>query len=124
MGGSLGQLDTPMGWTEDDETFFPPLMDSRTPSFLRTKSGVTTYSSNDGSRGSCLRPAVSALKPKAPNATRDPSVRVIFCDGTKGPANKVRTLCAFQVIFIPILRKKSILPFFHSHAKCHCQAEN
>ena len=113
MGGSsLGQLDTPTGWTEDDETFFPPLMDSRTPSFLRSKSGVTTQFFNDVGRGSCLRPAVSALKPKAPHARRNSSVRVIFCNGTKGPTNnKVRTLNACQMNIIPMLKKKTFFPF-------------
>lgn len=100
MGGtSLGQLETPMGWTDDDEKFFPPLLDSRTPSFSRSKTGGTPYFSSGSLMGSCLRPAVSALKSKATNTVRDASARVIFSDGTKGPSDgKVGSL-----LFIPHL---------------------
>lgn len=85
MGGrSLGQLDTPMSWTEDDEKFFPPLMDTRAPSFSQME--VTPYFATSAGMGSSLRPAVSALKAKGNHANREQSTRVIFSDGTKGPS--------------------------------------
>lgn len=101
MGGtSLGQLDTPMGWTDDDEKFFPPLLDSRTPSFLHSKTAGTRYFSSGSLMGSCLRPVVSALKSKATNTVRDASARVIFSDGTKGPSDvKVGRITTFPFIF-------------------------
>lgn len=85
MGGrSLGQLDTPMSWTEDDEKFFPPLMDTRAPSFSQME--ITPYFATSAGMGSSLRPAVSALKAKGNHANREQSTRVIFSDGTKGPS--------------------------------------